>query len=280
MKYIVAVSGGVDSVALLHMLHTASAHQLIVAHVDHGIRDDSSADAEFVQGLASRYGLPFVSTRLELGPNASEAAARHARYTWLESVQREHGADAIVTAHHQDDVLETVILNCMRGTGWRGLASLRTTPERHRPLLGVPKATLTRYAIDNSLEWREDSTNETTRYTRNYIRHMIVPRLTPDVRRQLISLARRQLELRHEIEQEVASMSTTQRNHDNVGWSRYKLIMTPDAVALELLREATHGAEPFQLRRLLHFARTGRQGAVLQIGGGKTALLTRQWLIV
>lgn len=278
MKYIVAVSGGVDSVALLHMLHRRSPHDLIVAHVDHGIRPDSADDARFVEELARTYDLPFVSTRLELGPNASEAAARHARYKWLHSIKAAHGADAIVTAHHQDDVLETIILNLMRGTGWRGLASLRSTDDRHRPLLTVPKATLTRYAIDHRLEWREDSTNHDTRYTRNYIRHLIMPRLSAEARRQLIALARRQLDLREAIEDEVKEAA--RRIHDGVGWSRYELIMAPDPVAIELLKHATNGIEPLQLRRLLHFARTGRQGAVLQIGGGKTALLTRQRLFV
>lgn len=278
MKYVVAVSGGVDSVALLHMLHHASPHKLVVAHADHGIRPDSSDDASFVKELAAHYGLPFVSTQLALGANASEAEARHARYKWLELVKTQYGAQAIATAHHQDDVLETLILNLLRGTGWRGLASLRDTAERYRPLLGLPKATLTRYAIDNQLVWHEDSTNHDTRYTRNYIRHMIVPRLTTEVRQRLLVFARQQARTREHIERDITELARTMK--DDVGWPRYQLIMSPDVVALELLRHATDGAEPLQLRRLLHFARTGRQGAVLQIGGGKTALLTRQRLIV
>jgi len=277
---VVAVSGGIDSVALLHMLHRTSAHELVVAHVDHGIRDaESSRDASFVRQLAKRYGLPFETIRLNLGPEASEATARSARYAWLEEVRRQHGADAIATAHHQDDVLETIILNILRGTGWRGLASLRSTDERYRPLLAVPKATVARYAIDNQLLWREDSTNYSTRYTRNYIRHVMLPRLSPSARAQLLALARQQHDLRRTIEQEAETLLATHRDSD--GWSRYQLIMAPDSVALEMLRRATEGAvEPFQLRRLLHFARVGRQGAVLQIGAGKNALLTRQRLIV
>lgn len=279
MKYIVAVSGGIDSVALLHMLRHQSAHDLIVAHVDHGIRLDSSRDRDFVEQLAKNYGLTFVSTSLGLGPNASEAEARTARYEWLERIKEEHGAAAIATAHHQDDVIETVILNIMRGTGWRGLASLRSTEDRYRPLLTIPKATLTRYAIDNQLLWREDSTNQDIRYTRNYIRHVLIPRLTPDQRRRLLKLAQHQWQLRSSIEKEVDSLHRLTRGEH--GLSRYQLIMSPEPVALELLRHVTRAAlEPYQLRRLLHFVKTGRQGAVLQLGGGKNALLTRQYLVV
>lgn len=264
---------------LLHMLRHASSHDLVVAHVDHGIRSDSNRDKEFVQQLAKNYGLEFVSTSLDLGPGASEATARTARYDWLERVKDEHGAAAIATAHHQDDVLETIILNIMRGTGWRGLASLRSTEERYRPLLNVPKATLTRYAIDNQLLWREDSTNQDTRYTRNYIRHVMIPRLTPIQRRQLLRLANYQWKVRADIEQETGVLHNLMRGEH--GLSRYQLIMSPESVALELLRHATGAAlEPYQLRRLLHFVKTGRQGAILQLGKGKNALLTRQYLVI
>lgn len=278
MKYIVAVSGGVDSVALLHMLRHHSPHELVVAHVDHGIRPESDSDARFVEQLARDYGLQFETTQLELGGGASEAAARQARYKWLDGIKTAHGAQSIMTAHHQDDVLETIVLNLMRGTGWRGLASLRSTETRHRPLLDVPKATLTKYAIDHQLDWREDATNHDTRYTRNYIRHMIVLRLSVRARRQLLELARQQSAIRQRLEGGIAD--TAARYKDEVGVSRYQLIMTPDSVALEVLRHVTDGVEPAQLRRLLHFARTGRQGAILQLGNGKTALLTRQRLIV
>ncbi|HMR72589.1 MAG TPA: tRNA lysidine(34) synthetase TilS [Candidatus Saccharibacteria bacterium] len=278
MKYIVAVSGGIDSVALLHMLRQHMSHEIVVAHVDHGIRPESGGDARFVEQLAQDYGLRFETTQLGLGANASEAVARQARYEWLERVRTTHGAQSIITAHHQDDVLETIILNLMRGTGWRGLASLRSTDGRYRPLLHIPKATLTRYAIDHQLEWREDATNHNTRYTRNYIRHMIVPQLSTQTRQQLLELARHQSSIRQRIEDDVAQ--TTADYKDEIGLSRYQLIMTPDSVALEVLRHATNGVEPVQLRRLLHFARIGRQGAILQLGNGKTALLTRQRLIV
>lgn len=283
MKYIVAVSGGLDSVVLLDMLAGLSmqhgAVELVVAHVDHGIRPDSAVDAEHVRTLASQYGLPYEMTRLELGLGASEEAAREARYAWLENMRVKYHADGVITAHHQDDVLETIVLNFQRGTGWRGLASLRTSDERYRPLLGASKASLTRYAIDHNLSWREDSTNDDVRYARNYIRHGVLPKLHGESRTKLLKLAEKQRKLREEIEAETVKVLSDVK--DEVGLSRHKLIMMPDAVALEVLRAATNGKhEPFHLRRLLHFAKTGRQGSILNLGKGKNALLTRQRLIV
>lgn len=283
MKYIVAVSGGLDSVALLHMLsglqQQDSNLELVVAHADHGIREDSDADAWHVAALAKRYGLPFEVTRLALSPYSSEQQARDARYQWLESVQEKHRADGIITAHHQDDQLETIILNFQRGTGWRGLASLRTTDERLRPLLSLSKAQLARYAIDNQLVWREDSTNGDIRYTRNYIRHAIVPKLDVQSRKRLSELAAKQRQLRAQIEHEVAGVLKAIK--DDTGLSRHELIMLPDSIALEVLRAATLGHhEPLHMRRLLHFVKTGRQGAVLHLGKGKNALLTKQRVII
>lgn len=283
MKYIVAVSGGLDSVVLLDMLATLRQHQsdlkLVVAHVDHGIRPDSHLDARHVEQLAAHHGLPYEMTRLRLSPDTSEEVARNQRYAWLETVRTRQHADGIITAHHQDDLLETIVLNFRRGTGWRGLASLRTSDELYRPLLDASKASLVRYAIDNNLEWREDSTNDNVRYTRNYIRHGVLPKVHGATRRKLLELAARQRKLREDIEAETANVLAGMREAG--GLSRHELIMMPDAVALEVLRTATKGAhEPFHLRRLLHFAKTGRQGSILNLGKGSNALLTRQRLIV
>lgn len=279
MKYIVAVSGGLDSVVLLDMLASLQGPELVVAHVDHGIRPDSAEDAVHVEGLANRYGLPYECARLELGPGVSEETARDARYEALEGIRARHHADGVITAHHEDDLLETILLNFQRGTGWRGLASLRTSEERYRPLLPLSKASLARYAIDHNLSWREDSTNDDVRYTRNYIRHGVLPKLDAATRKKLALLAEKQRNVREQIEAEVAK--TLSDVKDEVGLSRHKLIMMPDAVALEVLRAATNGKhEPFHLRRLLHFVKTGRQGSILNLGKGKNALLTRQRLIV
>ena len=176
-KYVVAVSGGVDSVVLLDMLVSkqpsniyqlpTTNYQLIVAHFDHGIRDDSNQDAIFVAKLAKKYGLPYVEKRVDLGVNASEEKARDERYDFLRSVAKQHDAK-LVTAHHADDVIESIAINLSRGTGWRGLAVIDS--DVIRPLTDMNKSEILSYARNHNLKWREDSTNSTNVYLRNRIR--------------------------------------------------------------------------------------------------------------
>ena len=138
--YIIAVSGGIDSVVLLDILSQIHDSRFIVAHYDHGIRVDSGEDRMFVASLAEKYGLPFYSEEGKLGASASEALARDKRYAFLRKIMGQTNADAIITAHHEDDALETMILNYMRGTGRRGMGVLRSNNEIVRPLLSVSKA--------------------------------------------------------------------------------------------------------------------------------------------
>jgi tRNA(Ile)-lysidine synthase len=174
-KYVVAVSGGVDSVVLLDLLRMYPGVRVVVAHFDHGIRDDSHLDRAHVQALARRYRVPFVYDKGRLGAGASEADARTARYDFLRKAQAASEADAIVTAHHQDDVLETAIINLLRGTGRKGLSSLTSGEGIIRPLLDVPKSEIIDYAKRHRLQWREDSTNLSTDILRNRVRHELLP---------------------------------------------------------------------------------------------------------
>ena len=279
MKYIVAVSGGVDSAVLLHVLARHSPLELVVAHFDHGIRDDSDSDVWHVASLAKIYDLPFVMARQCLGEGTSEEIARNARYAWLETVRQQYGADGIATAHHEDDLVETACLNLHRGTGWRGIASLQNTARLYRPLLQTSKAQIVQYALDNRLHWREDTTNDDMRYTRNRIRHQVIPRLSSQQRQRMVSLAHQQREVRQAIEKEAAQVLKVLK--DTEGYRRYELVMMPEVVVLELLRQITHSAcEPAQLRRLLHFVKTGRSGSVMQVGNGTTARLTATHVVL
>lgn len=185
--YVVAVSGGVDSVVLLNLLASKRGVGLTVAHFDHGIRSDSEKDRVFVQKLAEKFGLPFVYNEGKLGPKASEEKAREARYKFLRRVQKASGADAIITAHHQDDLLETAVINLLRGTGRSGLSSLKDKTDTKRPLLKIPKNKLIEYAKKHGLDWREDPTNKDTKYLRNYVRHEIIPRFTVDQRQEMLA---------------------------------------------------------------------------------------------
>lgn len=232
-KYIIAVSGGVDSIALLNMLtvNKLSNLELIVAHFDHGIRPDSHKDKELVKRTAEKYGLKFESESGKLGPNASEEVARAARYKFLESARQRHRADAIVTAHHQDDVLETVIINVLRGTGRRGLSSLKSEDKLLRPLLGYTKQELLDYAVKQKLDWREDATNNDTAYLRNYIRQAIIPKLSDAQKKQLMTI----YETAHSVNIKLDILLDGLMS-GNKNWLDKKLLLSlPHVVAKELI---------------------------------------------
>ncbi len=184
-SYVVAVSGGVDSMALLDMLRRQPGLELVVAHFDHGIRDDSAEDRKLVQAFAKDNDLRFVYEEGRLGVSASEAKAREARYGFLRKVLNYTDSMAIITAHHQDDVLETAVINILRGSGRKGLTSLGNQTDLLRPLLRVPKRDLVAYAQDHGLKWREDSTNQDETYLRNYVRRRLLTRFDDDGRARL-----------------------------------------------------------------------------------------------
>lgn len=260
-RYVVAVSGGVDSIVLLHSLAKRLDLRLTVAHYDHGIRDDSRDDRQFVQGLAREYGLPFVYQRGSLGSGASEAVARDARYDFLHKAREAAGADAILTAHHQDDLLETAIINLLRGTGSRGLGSLRNRDEIRRPLLRIPKKELLRYAEGEGLGWREDSTNADDRYLRNYIRHHILPRFADSDRGLLLGMIDRAVELNTEIEQQVINYLHLQSTAHTL--DREEFVLLPHIVAREvmaewLLKDGSVELTKKMLERLVIAAKVGR----------------------
>lgn len=262
----IAVSGGVDSVALLDMMSRLPDHQLVVAHFDHGIREDSAEDAAFVRSLAQKYGLPFESRREELGAGTSEEKARQRRYHFLKTVAKKYDGK-IVTAHHGDDVVETIAINLKRGTGWRGLAVLDS--ETFRPLLDVSKQELTQYAQRKQLEWREDSTNASDAYLRNRIRRTVTD-LSDDHKRQLLALRAHQKQMKSEIEAEVKRL---------VGpgpqYSRYFFTHVPKTVAAECLREVVGGrlTRP-QLERALLAIKTAAAGSIHQAGSGVSLRFT------
>lgn len=265
-----AVSGGVDSVVLLHLLATHPGMQLIVAHFDHGIRPDSALDREFVGGLARQYGLPFVYDIGGLGPGTSEEAARRARYAFLHKVRRAGGARAVITAHHKDDALETAIINLIRGTGRRGLTSLKSTDIVKRPLLHVPKADIRAYAAQQGLKWREDSTNSDPAYLRNHIRHKVVPRLSQAGRskfhRVLKDLQRINTELDTELDAYIS------RHSRDGKLDRHAFIMLSHAVAREVMASwlrsrGVHNFDKSMLERTVRAAKIYSAGRKVEISG-------------
>jgi len=272
-RYVVAVSGGVDSIVLLHMLAQRSDLELIVAHFDHGIRTDSMLDDQFVSQLARRYGCVYESRREELGQGASEELARTRRYAFLRSVAADNQA-GIITAHHGDDVIETIAINLQRGTGWRGLAALDS--DIIRPLLGLSKAEIIDYATQYDLAWREDSTNIGNTYLRNRLRGKISALLDEDTKRQLWALWATQCVLKRGIDDESTHLVGSM--HD---YSRYLLTSVDSAVADELLRRiciSASGVAPTrpQRERVLLAIKTARARSTFEAGGNIRILIDQR----
>ncbi len=182
---LVAVSGGVDSVVLLHLLHTLAKPLQItlhVAHLDHGLRGDASAtDRRFTEQLCERLRLPITSARQDCTPRAGESpqqAARRVRRHFLQTVQHDVGAQVIATGHHADDQAETVLMRLLNGAGLTGLAAMRPRQGDYvRPLLSLPKQLLTDYAADKDLPHVQDLSNDDPRYLRNRLRLQVMPQL-------------------------------------------------------------------------------------------------------
>lgn len=200
-RYVVAVSGGIDSVCLLDMMAKSKEYDLIVAHYDHGIRLNSQADMVFVSQLAKGKKLKFVSVNGKLGQYANEDRARRARYEFLFQVKQEVEAQAIITGHHLDDRLETLVINLIRGTGRLGVGSINETETIKRPLLKLNRVELISYAHQHNLSWREDSTNQDNYYLRNYIRLKVIPRLSEQDKQSFVKLMDQQTDINHEIDQ-------------------------------------------------------------------------------
>lgn len=263
-KYVVAVSGGIDSVSLLHALRARPAIDVIVAHFDHGIRPDSGEDRRFVEALAASYGLPFYCAEGRLGPDTGEAAARRARYAFLRGVLDATNADAIVTAHHQDDVLETAVINLLRGTGRKGLSALKSHGGVERPLLYISKAEIADYARVHRLEWREDSTNTDEKYLRNYIRRRIVPRLDEQSRSRLLEIIANSAANSDKID--TLLVKYLSENSGSGRLVRRSVVEMPHAVAREVMAAwlRDHGLRDFDrstLERLVIGAKTARAGS-------------------
>ncbi len=198
---VVALSGGLDSTALLHLMRFAwpascPAPRLVAAHFDHRMRPGSRIDARWVRGLTAAWAIELVEGAAD-APLHSEAEARAARYAFLRDAAERYDGATIVTAHHADDQAETVLFRMLRGTGTGGLRGIRAVHANGlwRPLLPCWREELLGYATAVGLGWRDDPTNADLGYARNALRHRILPEaerlVAPGAKRALVRLAER-----------------------------------------------------------------------------------------
>src|SRR5438094_2696762 len=192
-RYLIGVSGGRDSVALLHWLVDLGYEKLIVCHLNHQLRGQSSdADARFVEKLAAKYGVNFelgaanVRALAKKKKMSIETAAREARYSFFAKVAKRRRCRTIFLAHHADDLVETFLINLFRGAGSTGLAAMREVSTRHiddvdlkivRPLLGLWRNEIDNYVRQHRLKFREDASNKNLTQIRNRIRRRLIPDL-------------------------------------------------------------------------------------------------------
>ncbi len=195
-KLLLAVSGGVDSVSLCRLCQLSGLNFALM-HCNFQLRgEDSLRDEMFVISLAAEMGVPVFTTRFETKAYAAEKgvstqeAARDLRYAWFEEIRIEHQYDHILTGHHADDNLETVVMNFFRGTGIRGLAGIGDKNGRiRRPLLFARRSELEEFITNERLFFVQDITNFSDDYTRNYFRNTIIPaieKVYPEVRENLL----------------------------------------------------------------------------------------------
>lgn len=287
---IVGVSGGADSLALLHALHTLSLMPLHVATLNHGLRGQASAaDAEYVRALCASWGVKVTVGQAALDPHAPalEARARRARYAFFAQVAREQDAAVIAVAHHADDQAETVLLRLIRGTGLHGLSAMQMraplpdAPDLMliRPMLNITRAQIIDYCAQHGIIPRHDASNDDTRYARNYIRHEVLPRLTtlnPQVTHALTRLAE-STTLDEDFMRESLlhlTASHTQADAFRLTLTRGVFAALHPALRRRWLMDAVQRLAPHAdigMERLIAADETlmhGQQGAVVQLGAG------------
>ncbi len=181
-KILLAVSGGMDSVTMTELFHRAG-FNFGIAHCNFSLRGmESDADSTFVETLAMSFGVPFFSITFNTSTYAEDhgisiqMAARELRYPWFEAIRKDHGYDYIATAHHLDDQAETFFINLIRGTGISGLHGIIPAQGKLiRPMLFTSRQEIELFVKSEALQYREDSSNASDKYTRNKIRHQLLP---------------------------------------------------------------------------------------------------------
>ena len=248
MKYVLAVSGGVDSMVLLDVFLKEHPGQVIVAHFNHKLRLSADADEEFAAEACKRLGVRCEIGHLKVDGKVSEEKARNERYKFLNSVRERIKTESsdevrIVTAHHLDDLVETVAINLIRGTSWRGLAPF--SAEVYRPFIQdedvlkpESKADILTYASRNEISFRQDPTNFEPDFLRNRVREKIST-LDPEehfkINQEIKKLWKRQNEIKTEISEIILGMFPKFKEEGIIEREIFKNL--DDTVALGILKQ-------------------------------------------
>lgn len=269
-RVIVAVSGGPDSTALLHLLHRLSGElsiSLHVFHMDHGLRGKASdEDAAYVEQMTKRLGVPCTVARLEPGfllrqPGSTEENARAARYRELRSLARRIGATRVALGHNRDDQAETVLMRFLRGAGLRGLSGIPVVRTEEgltyiRPLLETPRCEIEDYCSEHELFPRLDESNLTPDYFRNRIRLQLLPLLAETYNPAIAA----------NLAQTAEVLGEDDRYLDSLAAQQLSVCRIPHAEGIALSANVLH-SEPLALaRRIVRLAAREAAGAAFDLG--------------
>lgn len=249
-KLLIAISGGLDSVVLFHLWHQLN-YNISLAHCNFKLRDkESDLDEEFVINISQKTSNQIftktfnTSTFAKKNKISTQIAARALRYNWFQEVLHEHNFDFVLTAHHADDNLETFLINLTRGSGLEGFTGI---PAQNgtivRPLLPFSRADILKYAQENKLTWREDASNASTKYTRNKIRHQVIPvlkEINPSIllsfEKTISNLQESQQIIKDRIETISNEVTEEKNNLIRIDIEKIKQLSNPKAYLFELLK--------------------------------------------
>lgn len=292
-RYLLGLSGGADSIALLYLLaeHACNSRMTFEAvHVNHGLRGtESDGDEQFVRQMCAELKIPIHVCHADLQGRHDENAAREARFGFFRQLMSETGSDAMILAHHADDLAETFLMRLIRGAGTEGLSCMKPSDKLYgmqilRPMLRITREEIRRALHESSIPWREDSTNADTKYLRNNIRRNIMPeleRMIPGAANRIARASRIISE-----DNETLNGISEQFLNENAGerWIRWKeLSDMPESMQCRILRMwwrkntprlDEHELNSFQTEKLVSLIRTDR--GKINLPGGFQAVRGKQ----
>ncbi len=293
-KIVVGVSGGADSIALLHVLQQISKtkkYSLVVAHINHMARgEDSYCDAEFVKGVAEKLGLSFYLKEIDVGKErfqlkqSFQEAARLIRYQFLDEILEIVGGNKIALGHSADDQVETILMNIIRGTGLKGLTGIpQVRSNIIRPFLEINRVELESYLEENRISFRNDSSNNNRKYLRNRVRHDLIPHLesfNPGFKKNLQEMSgivREDDGLLSQMTRDIFKQSILiqEENEKQFSWNIGDFLSNPVALRHRLVRETFYqitgdmlGISAHHVREVVNLFESPKAGKTLNIPRG------------
>jgi tRNA(Ile)-lysidine synthase len=293
-KVLVGVSGGADSIALLHVLHRFSQienYSLIVAHINHMAREkDSDADAGFVERVADKLKLPFYLKKIDVGierlklKTSFQDAARIVRYQFFEETLQSVGGNRVALGHTADDQVETILINIVRGSGLKGLAGIPQVRDYIiRPFLKFYRKDLDIYLKENDISFREDSSNSDKKYLRNRIRHELIPHLesyNPGIKKclqEMSGIAQEDDSLLSQATRDIFKQKLNKDNEKNIIWNIEDFQSYPIALRQRLVREIfchitgdMQAITAYHVQQIINLFNSPKTGKILNIPRGVT----------